>query len=256
MEIITVGQFLDTVEREVEAREANLAQTGLPSWLYPQESTRYFLFRGQSADWPLLPKLARLNWQADLLDAEKFMLSEFERMSPPFNRSGHSSQWDLLVLAQHHGLPTRLLDWTTSAIAALWFAVSGMPTQGNDGQPRDGVVWILKPVAKDFINYALIGSPSELPRTQVFVPRVITERVSAQSAIFTLHATLQPMPPYFVCLEQHPDFLPNLVKIPIRAAHFNALRKQLDTCGINSSTIYPDLVGLCQHLRWRFEQLP
>jgi hypothetical protein len=266
-----LSTFVRCVESELQLSRSNFADgRGHPhDHLYRVEAGK-FLFRGQSEDWPLLPKLARLKTDEDLLDVERVMLEEFARLSLPYTKGLVNDSWDRLALAQHHGLPTRLLDWTFSALAALWFAVSPKPREDDDKRPmRDGVVWMLRPAVADFVRFPAKDSPSEptdsafevadlpstLVRTRIFLPRVVADRISAQSGVFTVHATLQDVrAPHFARLEQHPCFAKNLVKIPVLAKHFGRLRNQLHHCGINSSTIYPDLGGLCQHLEWSFTQ--
>ena len=82
------------------------------------------------------------------------MLDEFKRGSLPLAEFEPKNNWDWLALAQHHGLPTRLLDWTYSALIALWFAVQKEPSEDNHG-----VVWILKPAFIDFRNTERIEDP-------------------------------------------------------------------------------------------------
>jgi hypothetical protein len=77
------------------------------------------LFRGQQKDEPLLPKLARLNLNGEIDNVEKLILEEFKKGILPLSEFKPEDEWDLLALAQHHGLPTRLLDWTFSALTAL-----------------------------------------------------------------------------------------------------------------------------------------
>jgi hypothetical protein len=246
-EITTVASFLEFVESELVTDDKLLKDHGFPPWY---KGTFKFLFRGQPVDLPLIPKLARREWEEDVLDAEVFLLEEFARMSPHFAKSDHSNEWDRLALAQHHGLPTRLLDWTTSATTALWFAVAEAPQRDEStGQFRDGVVWILKPIAKDLIKPLTKKLSSPYESTRIFAPRAITDRIAAQSGIFTIHGSL-PDAPHFIPLEEHPQFCSKLVKVPIRPTQFSQLRRQLHYCGVNSSTIFPDLTGLCEHLRW------
>jgi len=112
-----------------------------------------FLFRGQSTDEPLIPYIARLKPKGKFKNIERLLMAEFERQRLPFTEFEPDNKWDRLALAQHHGLPTRLLDWSYSALAALWFCVKSPPKKDDKGKKLDGVVWLLKTTKDDFINF-------------------------------------------------------------------------------------------------------
>ncbi len=76
------------------------------------------------------------------------MLNEFVRRALPYTESSRDlSSTDWLAIAQHHGMPTRLLDWTGSALAALWFAVE----KSAEGDVP-GAVWMLTYEMDDFLT--------------------------------------------------------------------------------------------------------
>lgn len=206
------------------------------------------LFRGQRQDHTLLPKLARLNLNGDIKYVEKLMLDEFRRACVPLAEYQPEDNWDLLALAQHHGLPTRLLDWTYSALIALWFAVNREPESD-----KYGVVWILNAESDDFRDKEDQDDPLSNRITKIFRPRVVSKRISAQSGAFTVHKINSGG--RIINFETHNEFKNKLIKLTIPALKFSGIRKSLNIMGINHSTIFPDIDGLCQHLERRFSKL-
>src|SRR5688572_30511726 len=78
------------------------------------------IYRGQSDDSPLLPSIARDKPSKNTSEVEKEMLNDLERRSQLLLKKKYKSDWEWLVLAQHFDMKTRLLDWTSNPLAALW----------------------------------------------------------------------------------------------------------------------------------------
>jgi len=208
------------------------------------------LFRGQPLDMPLLPKIARLKYTIDSFEAEKKMINDFEIQAFPYLEFTPKNKFELLALAQHHGLATRLLDWSKSPFAALWFAVKDPPIKNNKGELQNGVVWAFSPDESHYIDTTKVTSPLTITKTMLFKPKHITKRIVAQSGFFTVH--YRSSDGKFIPLEKNKKYIDNLIKFEIIATEFNEIRLQLDRFNINSASLFPDLDGLCRNIQWNY----
>lgn len=204
------------------------------------------LFRGQNTDQPLTPKIARQGrFNAN---AERGMLDRFKKESAPFlGGVSPKSDWDWLSVAQHQGMSTRLLDWSANALAALWFAVSVDPPDGEE----HGVVWMLQVEEKD------LKSPGEqedlwsLKRTYIFQPFHIDRRIAAQSGWFSVHKYIEDSD-RFIPLNENASYKRKLRKLVVPRASFVGIRGELRRMGVTRAALFPDLGGLCADIDEEF----
>ena len=209
--------------------------------------TDSLFYRGHyRANWTLLPGLARATSAEEIEDNLYFdFVIRAGELLPR-----HNDSWSNFFAMQHHGIPTRLLDWTETFGVALYFALKG--GKGN------AAIWILDPFALNeaSINLPNILNPNELPgtydeyyisKTKPLHGRVIAisplrhdPRVFSQRAGFTLHDDLK------TPLEK--AFPSAVTKIVIPAAARREAATYLKLAGISEFSLFPDLDGLAREI--------
>jgi hypothetical protein len=216
---------------------------------------------GSQASRPLLTSLDRLGGTEPphtKVDLEEHLLRNFIRYSRPHLGAAPRNEWELLVAAQHHGLPTRLLDWTYSPLVAAHFATIGPGT-------GDRVIWRLDWQAmhrrfglpelaitiddlgallggsETFTPWDLFANRARQPLACMLEPPSLLERIAAQQGTFTICTeTRQPFDAFLVAN----GLGDALARVVVPAADVGRLRDQLDLVGMDERRLFPDLDGV------------
>jgi len=182
----------------------------------------------------LIPKVGRAEpCKQYSLGSEKLILDIFKQRAAAHVQfipdNNNNLEW--LALGQHHGLPTRLLDWSTSPLVALFFAL-----MDNHDEKAAVYARIVERYTNDF-------DPFTITDVQKYYPPHITPRIPAQQALFTVQSDpTKPMP-------DHKRFTKIIIPKRLRFK----FRKRLNFYGINNESMFPDLDGASAHLVWRYK---
>ena len=204
------------------------------------------LYRGQREHKPLLPKIARANPTINTTSVEKKMLSELRRRGTLYLRQESIKDWDLLVYAQHFGMATRLLDWTSNPLAALWFACT------NKDATTSSFVYVFLPDDQFLLDRSKDRSPFGIKHTKILKPMLNNNRIISQQGWFTTHL-FNEIDKRFVALERHKTHSKTLLKVEIPGKIKKSLLVILDTLGVNQHSMFPSFEGLCGHLNWMYK---
>lgn len=230
---------------------------------------RHFWFRGHPKTFNSLnPKIFRPPYirNGKPIDRLEFSITEnFKSLSPIYSpiqipEYDNNSNWYFLM--QHHGAPTRLLDWTESVLIALYFTVS-------DNQDQDGELWcldylslnrkhkfdglptpinpILKYLTTEPLNiddrepYAQRFGLTEIPQYPfALMPTMFFPRMAAQISWFTIH----PTPPKGYTLKNILKKDVELIRYIVNKNNKIFILNDLESLGINESFLFRDLDSL------------
>lgn len=255
-------------------------------------SGNFVCYRGQTQDWELIPSVFRYadpKAPADVLPliAENEIYREFRNKIRGSNTElDFDNPWELICFAQHFGVPTRLIDWTTNPLAALYFALE------NDERQDYAVVWCLNisgldpnpmkntappstrvayrerdywrgmllsdlPVNPSFFERLAVANNTANKSTRrglvVIQPPDIDNRIKNQGSLFSVHIPNKDelvidQGEYIAHEYKEPEKILVKLKIPISKYRRDILDELWDL-GITPYLLYPDLEGLGKYLK-------
>ena len=240
----------------VKCRRLEIRVQSLADYITIMSAPGPLWFRGHAdISWRLAP--SALRYASEKQRAEAIgLISEFKRVGEI--KLPRPPQWheDLkwVQLAQHYGVPTRLLDWTESPAVALHFACLSAET--------DGVVFLMNPIDLNRASFPLKPRVFDVQRDADIISRYLvegarkgkslrtlavspvwnSERLMMQKGAFTLHGTE---------FDLDDRQAPSLVAIPILRESKPQLQKGLERIGIDEMTMFPELEHACSFLKRR-----
>lgn len=234
----SISQYLSLFEKAVKV------------WTDPQRGATRPWCRGvEDAAFSLIPT----EYWGPAVNSDE-MRAEFQLRALPLLNQIPNNDWEWYFLMRHHGLPTRLLDWTTGSLLALYFAVREKPGE------KDAAVWLLDPWAlnKRSVKKAellLATDPLVAPYLQqpypkrrkkmpnypaAIVPSHNSARITVQRGAFTIHGSRR------TGIEK--VFGDRLLKIVIPRLEAVPIKRALRMAGIGEFTVFPELDGLCREI--------
>ena len=216
-------------------------------------------YRGHAEkEWSLKPGYLRLT----KFISESTLVKRFKQSAVMLTEKDPKDNFDWLFLMQHHGVPTRLLDWTESPLVALYFALCNQESHPD----KDAVVWSLRPSElnknasifdaneeffihsfedEELVNYKVETLASNPRLKQLPVASIATRnnsRIQAQLGVLTIHHLDNKG------IEEIGD-QSHVMKYIIPSDRRVIIYKQLSLLGFSKFTMFPELSSIGENIK-------
>lgn len=258
---------MTVIINEIRVTSWNELNEQLYAHAWQERIRRYrsnYVYRGLcNVSYDLQTSLMRLGGSYATLEGP--LLRTFRRYAQRDAVPG-DSVWNWLAVAQHHGLPTRLLDWTYSPFVALHFATQDVTFFDRDGvilcidyvgaiqflpdrlktilSEEDAAVFTAEMLSRSAQSLAEFDRLASEPFVAFLEPPALDDRITNQHALFSLMSKATASLGDWI--EQHPHFFRRII---IPAALKWEVRDKLDQANITERVLFPGLDGLSHWLR-------
>jgi hypothetical protein len=200
----------------------------------------YLRFRGQAvADWELVPSIFRFenfeNYQTAVFE-DNILNAMPPKPNPPLTHTIYQLEW--LMLCQHYGVPTRLIDWSREILTALFFAC-----ESPEHDSEDGALFVCK--QNEYPIFAAYDDHAMKTQNLAFVAtNIVNPRMRAQTGCFMIwgYSPLGAVPNKKYSLEEYQNaqdkcFFLDKILIPAESKK-NILKQLKEIYSISKNTVY------------------
>jgi len=219
-----------------------VARSGRERWrefqkFLDRRTSQNWIFRGVTdTSHELKPKIGRKGTVSSA--EERRLLEAFKGQARPYltNSPDRGDDWAWLAVAQHHGLPTRLLDWTTNPLIAAFFAV-------QSGKDTDGKIHAAEMPDLLSLQDEKETGPFKQTTVKIFRPALFIPRIASQSGMFTI------LPEPHKAWEQ-PRIKGLRAAFIVEWRHKPYFQHRLAQLGVHAGTVMSDVDGVAAALTW------